>query len=350
MEKEKNKFLSIMLIATYIVLTLVYGQVARADECLDCHADKDMVSEEYVIGPASFQRSSHAEIGCLGCHESVSDDHPDTEVITTTRCQMCHDAIEEEYQASVHGQNATCQECHNPHQTRSVGWQSVESGNHSCLECHAEKQNLNYHQRWLPHASLHLAKLPCVTCHTVTSGYQVALSFEKKQAAGLAKTSRPMVMSDLLEEGGVSGLSWIDKDDDGLISRAELKSLQDSAEDQNLRLQVTLVPAEVSHHLTTFDNRFDCTFCHAAGSKSVPSGYITLPVAQEQVGIFPVEQEAVQAVLNAHRNLYITGVTRNASLDMFGLMIIASGFILPVGHGTFRLLTRNRRRHGKDES
>jgi hypothetical protein len=38
------------------------------------------------------------------------------------------------------------------------------------------------------------------------------------------------------------------------------------------------------------------------------------------------------------------GATRNASLNLLGLAILAGGLVMPVGHGFLRFLTRKNRR------
>ncbi len=37
------------------------------------------------------------------------------------------------------------------------------------------------------------------------------------------------------------------------------------------------------------------------------------------------------------------GATRNASMNLFGLAILAGGLVMPVGHGLLRFLTRKNR-------
>jgi len=44
-------------------------------------------------------------------------------------------------------------------------------------------------------------------------------------------------------------------------------------------------------------------------------------------------------------NFYMTGSTRSAALNIIGLIIICGGFIMPIGHGTLRFLTRKNRQH-----
>ena len=56
-----------------------------------------------------------------------------------------------------------------------------------------------------------------------------------------------------------------------------------------------------------------------------------------------VERGAVFEALHTIPNFYLTGSTRNDTLNRIGLVIIAGGMIMPVGHGFLRFLTRKNR-------
>ena len=49
----------------------------------------------------------------------------------------------------------------------------------------------------------------------------------------------------------------------------------------------------------------------------------------------------LEVALNSTPDFYMTGKTRNATLNKIGLLIIVGGMIMPVGHGFFRFLSRN---------
>ena len=40
----------------------------------------------------------------------------------------------------------------------------------------------------------------------------------------------------------------------------------------------------------------------------------------------------------------MVGVTRSKTVDYLGLVIIAGGMVMPIGHGTLRFLTRKNRK------
>ncbi len=351
MTYTKNKYPLLMAIIILTCSGLFSCAAEAADECLDCHADRDMVGKQSLVVSEQFNRTAHSELGCQTCHETITEDHPGQDVSgTAIRCESCHEEIAEVYQKSPHLTNAACQDCHDPHGVVAFRSQTAQTMNQTCLACHQEQEITTYHEAWLPQTPLHLNSLPCVTCHMTAPGYEIVLTIERQQIQGLIKKYRPVSNEELTGMADQEhGQQLIDVNGDQLISIAELKRFRNSSEHSDLRLHATLVPAHVSHNLMTLDNRYDCTFCHASGRKTVQSGYLILPTDAGNEQLIPVAREAILEALYGNRDLYITGITRSASLDILGLIIICSGFIMPVGHGTLRFLTRKNRRHEKDE-
>jgi hypothetical protein len=59
-----------------------------------------------------------------------------------------------------------------------------------------------------------------------------------------------------------------------------------------------------------------------------------------------VEKGAVLDALYGTPDFYMMGSTKSATLNVFGLVIIGCGLIMPLGHGLLRFLTRkNRKEH-----
>ena len=339
------------LIVVLILISYFIAFPALADECLECHSDSDMVGSELTISSERFYLTAHGDLGCQACHEAVTEDHPGGDGNTAAiSCQDCHADSAEEYQHSPHAENATCADCHDPHNVVPFRGRNALAMNQICKVCHLELETVASHRQWLPQAALHISALPCVTCHTATPGYEIALEIEKNSSAGLVKRYTKIEYSDLSAKGITGhGKMVIDLNGDKQISLVELETFRISAEKHDYRFHVTLVPAHLSHTLMTLDSRYDCTFCHASGRKEVQTGYLTLPDPDGHQQTLAVERGAILDALYGNRDLYITGITRSASLDLLGLIIICSGFILPVGHGTLRFLTRKNRQHGKDE-
>ncbi|MDQ7063967.1 MAG: cytochrome c3 family protein [candidate division KSB1 bacterium] len=114
-----------------IVVLLPVGAFGQDDEeCLECHGEKDFVTERngkeislYVDGKA-FAQSVHGENGCVSCHEDADvEEFPHDEDLEPVDCGNCHDDISERYQNSLHGRALAqkkylapnCTTCHGRH-------------------------------------------------------------------------------------------------------------------------------------------------------------------------------------------------------------------------------------------
>ncbi len=340
----------IALIPALLLVMLVTPPTVVAmesEDCLGCHADSDMVDEELFINGEEFASTVHAEMGCTTCHEAVTDEHPDDgEAITATPCLDCHEEVSTEYTATSHAENATCSDCHNPHRAHGLESVSGIDMNQQCNQCHENGDVLASHSEWLPQANLHIAKLPCITCHTSTDSYEVVLNITQKQNNEGAKGYQFSSYADLKKFSGEKKIqSLVDINEDNHISLTELRTFNLNPAYKKLHLTGTLVPSEMSHNLSTLDNRYDCTFCHAAGPGSMQTSFLALPTETGTYSRMTVDEGAMLDTLYGTPNFYMTGSTRSASLNIIGLLIICGGFIMPIGHGTLRFLTRKNRQH-----
>ena len=94
------------------------------DTCLECHDDPGFTKERagrtisLHIDYELFQKSVHADLECVDCHEDANDDHDET--LARVKCGDCHDDVQLDFVASIHGQaylrNAPyapgCKDCH----------------------------------------------------------------------------------------------------------------------------------------------------------------------------------------------------------------------------------------------
>ncbi|MCK5913945.1 MAG: cytochrome C, partial [Desulfuromusa sp.] len=221
--------------------------------------------------------------------------------------------------------------------------------NQQCSQCHESVDVMDSHAEWLPQASLHISKLPCITCHTSSTGYEIVLSItqQQKKSKGLSG-HRFSSYADLKEYSGEKEIQrLIDLDGDNHISLAELRTFNLNPAYSDLRLSGTMVPSEISHDLSTLDDRYDCTFCHASGPGSMQTSFLAFPT-EGGGGIYQrmtIEDGAMLDTLYGTPNFYMTGSTRSATMNIIGLIIICGGFIMPIGHGTLRFLTRKNRQH-----
>lgn len=340
-----------MWLCILLVLLFPLGVLAmESEDCQGCHGDMDTVGEELVIDVAEYQHTAHSEMGCLSCHASVGEDHPDDgEAVSKAACVECHEEVETEYMASAHAENATCGDCHNPHSALGLTEVSGYDMNQQCASCHENSDVVSSHTEWLPQATLHLAKLPCISCHTGSEEYVMILYLIQRESdapLGDFELSSYDDLKAITDQDEIKSL--IDLNGDNFISLAELRTFNRNPAYKEMRLQATLTPKEVSHSVETLDNRWDCSFCHTSGTENMQTSFIALPTTEGTFSRLEVERGAVLKALNGTPDFYMMGTTRSASLNIIGLLIIVGGTLMPIGHGTLRFLTR-KNRIGKED-
>ncbi|MHB8765540.1 MAG: cytochrome c3 family protein [Deferrisomatales bacterium] len=341
--------------AALVAATLGMGGAAGAmesEDCQGCHGDPSIVKEgggHLYIDGVRYGKTAHADVGCTSCHEAVGDGHPEDGVRPSrASCGDCHDEAEAQYQAGVHADMAGCTDCHNPHEVKPAEVVSGTELNRMCAKCHDLGDVAASHGKWLLQAELHLEAVPCITCHTGAKGYVIAFYLESvEERPGRDARVKLATHEELRGAAGTDAVErLVDTDADGSISLQELQELNREARKKGLRLWGMMVPDEVSHSYSTIDNRWDCTFCHASGSAAAQVSYLSVPQPDGRQRRFEVERGAVLDALYGTPDFYMVGTTRNDTLSWIGLLIIAGGLAMPLGHGTLRLLTMKNRREG----
>jgi len=388
----KVKFL-IICIFGFVMLMAGIGinssSAMETDDCLGCHGDSSIIDEggeRLYIDGAQFAGTKHAEDGCGSCH-FVTDDHPDDgirpgkESCDTCHedtidelskglhagnaectdchnphaakglkppgesCGMCHEDAVEEYLRSPHAEKAACSDCHSPHTVKSHLSISGFEKNRRCATCH---DNVG-HSEWLLRSRLHMQATTCISCHTDSKGIVIAMYIEKRDGVRPDKEGEIDLatyedLMQLVGDGGVQSL--IDTNGDGSITMAELKDFNKNSKYQDVGLWGVLSTETASHSYGIFEDRRDCSFCHAAGPKAMQTCYVAFPNQDGTYSRVAVEEGAVLDPLFATPDFYMVGSTRNDILSILGLLIIAGGLGAASLHGTFRFLTRkNRRKH-----
>jgi len=349
--KRYYKLNRLWMTALVAVLLLPLSVSAmEMDDCLGCHSDMDIVGEELFIDADKFAPTVHAEMGCAICHESVTDEHPDDgEAVSSANCLDCHEELGNQYMATAHVEytDCICSDCHNPHQAYGIEAVSGPDMNQQCSQCHESADVMESHAKWLPQADLHIAKLPCITCHTSAENYVIVLNIvqnqEKEEGLKGYRFSSYADLKGYSDEKEIQRI--IDIDGDNHISLAELRTFNRNPAYSNLHLSGTMVPSQVSHDLSTLDNRYDCTFCHVSGPGSMQTSFLSFPKEGGGYQRMTVEEGAMLDTLYGTPNFYMTGSTRSSAMNIIGLIIICCGFIMPIGHGTLRFLTRKNRQH-----
>lgn len=339
-----------------LVLVLLLAMPAAAlesEECLGCHGDADSVEAGQLLDAAAFAATPHADLGCMGCHTAVGDGHPDDGIRPSqAACGECHGEVAAAYAASVHGGNAACGDCHDPHAVRALDEVSGEEMNRPCAGCHESAAMLAKHGQWLPQTALHLGALSCISCHTDSEKLDLNLYLVLADGGNDAGSNVALPAREELVRlaGGREPGALVDRDGDGKVSLAELRSFNRQTGRYGLRLHGMLVPARPSHEYGILYNRWDCSFCHGTGPGALAASSLNLPTANGSFSRLPVEQGAVLATLYSTPDFYLVGGTRNAALNVAGAMILAGGLVMPLGHGLLRFLTRRNRQHQGEAS
>ena len=361
----------------------------ETDDCLECHGDSsnfDEGGERLYIDGTQFAGTKHAEDGCGSCH-SVTDDHPDDGLKPGKEsCDMCHEDTVDELSKGLHAGNAECTDCHNPHAVKGLKSPSESCGmcheeaveeylnshhaeNVVCADCHSphtvkshletsgfekNKQCVNCHKNaghseWLLRNKLHMQATTCISCHTDSKGIVITMYIEKREdikpdKEGEIDLATYQDLTQLVGDKGVQSL--IDTNGDDSITLAELKEFNMNSKYKSVGLWGMLSTKTASHGYGIFEDRRDCSFCHAAGPKAMQTCYVAFPNQDGTYSRVSVEEGAVLDPLFATSDFYMVGSTRNDILSILGLLIIAGGLGAACLHGTFRILTqKNRRKH-----
>lgn len=346
--------LLLLLMPLLAAITDAWAAIGPENEhCLTCHTDKKIMHmgrKELYIDPSVYAATTHSYIGCRACHTAISavhpNDNPKPPRPTRATCRECHQPIHAEYARSRHNSKATCSDCHNPHAVKSPLTISGKDINAMCAKCHDVNKVVASHVKWLPQADLHIDALPCITCHTSSQNYVVTMSIQTREPgepSGSFRMATHEELSRLLPKGNELS-SLIDRNQDSFVSLDDLRVFNNQVRGKELRLWGMLTPEVVSHNYDILANRRNCSFCHASGPKSMQKSFVAFPDKSKGYIRVAVERGAILDVLNATPDFYMLGATRSCPLTIIGGLIIAGGLMMPLGHGTVRLLTRAKRR------
>lgn len=320
----------------------------RNEACLSCHGDARKVATSSFINRTQYSHTSHAQMGCTSCH-SVNPKHPDGIKTPRADCRECHVDATQEYSASIHAGKTSCAGCHNPHQVRTPKEISGHEINKMCSGCHDGFEMIAKHGEWLPQADLHIRMLPCITCHTGSKSYFISMYIVKGKGGsrfGKQEVASYRDLQGIAPQGNILGL--IDSNGDNYVSLSELRNFNRDPAHKSLRLQGMMTPSTVSHRFEILDSRRNCVFCHASGTSAMQTSYLSVPQENGTFKRFAVEKGAVLDALYGTPDFYMMGSTKSTKLNYVGLAIICCGLILPVGHGTLRILTHKNRKKEHD--
>lgn len=147
------------------------AQAPGVDECLDCHADRELsaafedgASMPLFVDRGAYSASVHGARACVDCHDDVDlDRHPDKRLTTrraylverSASCARCHGKASREFVSSVHGgalrgepapDVPTCVDCHATHRTAKAREPRFHLGAMDlCARCHTDAERMARH-------------------------------------------------------------------------------------------------------------------------------------------------------------------------------------------------------------
>lgn len=323
-----------------------FGEVGtKNDACMSCHGNVAGIDNRTYIDPLKFGRTTHAKFGCQACHDGITTSHPDGETVAhTTSCRDCHDTVVAEYTKSAHSQYASCGGCHNPHRVFKSGDVSGDDLNRQCNGCHKKHAIVASHSRWLPQSGLHMESIACITCHSKAENYVVTINIAKHSKQNNGDNLETAAYDEMVRKAGNENLqTLIDRNRDNYISLDELRQFNRNPANKDMYLKGMMTPIKPTHAFQTFDSRWNCTFCHASGPEIMQTSYLAIPEPNGTYKKLAVEKGAVLDALHTIPDFYLMGSARNTTLNKIGLLIIAGGMVMPVGHGFLRFLSRKNR-------
>lgn len=313
--------------------------------CVGCHGTQKIVGKKNYIDPKSFGHTTHAKFGCTTCHDAITGSHPDGKGVTrTTSCKDCHKDVVAQYSTTIHASKAPCSGCHNPHKVYRADEISADDMNRQCAGCHTKIKITATHAQWLPQTESHLGSISCVTCHSKAESFVITIYIAKRHGSDPGSKPELATYEELQKRGGGENIQYlIDRNHDNYISLDELRKFNRNPANKDIYLKSMLTPVKPTHSFQTFDNRFDCSFCHTSGPDAMQISNLAFPEPDGTFEKVAVEKGAVMDALNTLPDFYLMGSTRNGNLNKIGLLIIMGGMIMPVGHGFLRFLSRKNR-------
>jgi cytochrome b subunit of formate dehydrogenase len=131
----------LVTLAAVLFLTLTPTPATGDEECLACHGQAGMKSDQgkdISINPAKHAESAHGILGCKDCHTAIKE-FPHPAKIPQVKCGTCHADEAKAVPKSIHSAlgAAACSSCHgNVHEVISAA--KIAPG--VCAECHAQEE------------------------------------------------------------------------------------------------------------------------------------------------------------------------------------------------------------------
>ena len=169
-----------------LVVALLAGGAAwaaeapKAEDCLACHADRDLKRgtpapgrpASLFVDHAALTASAHGRLECVTCHTSATAPH---EALPRVRCTDCHAPVQAALAEGAHGARKTaartpaptCASCHSTHDVRPAAALSIGA----CAACHPSQVRMyreSIHGKSRGRGDSEAAT--CRSCHGATHG------------------------------------------------------------------------------------------------------------------------------------------------------------------------------------
>ncbi len=328
--------------------------IMASDACSRCHPDKSAQhkgSIHYAMLSGGDQRTPV----CTDCH-GAHDVGPKALAHTMAGepCRKCHGEIFSAYQESVHGvaqqkggtHAPLCSDCHYAHEVRPA--MASRSPRELCMTCHPDVAAA--HDAWLPNTEAHFEAVACTACH-ITGG------FERSVYLRATEGEDGMMMSDSVLRRVFAGTKVVLAAARGNQLEADdlWRLYRDKDIGANIHLSgtVNLSDRRHAHHLAPKTEAVrQCEWCHSANAKFFQSAAMAVARPDGRETLYEVDAEALRSVyaMLPLSNFYVLGGTRIRALDYLGAVMVLGGMMVPIAHGTLRMLTarlRRRRRHAR---
>jgi predicted CXXCH cytochrome family protein len=335
--------------------------------CLGCHGagglSKRLPSGDdwsLTVDGATFARSVHGPIGCVGCHAEVKPPaHPvnatafaserEHALARNDSCRACHARVFKVYEGSSHATRLragslaapVCGDCHRPHQVTPA---SVQDGpTNACTGCHGD--TTEQHEQWLPNPASHLRSVACSACHAPDALRRVDLRIlvganPLQDRDGTLQFERRARAADVNHDG-------LDANE----LRGLLADLEGGGEALSLRGRIELRSGIEAHELPGKARALrECTGCH--DQSALPFQHVTVSILDADGR--PLRYDAHRGVLSsaitweALRGFYAIGGTRLGQLDVLLALGLAGGIAVPALHLAARRWFGRRRHHQPD--
>jgi len=155
------------------------ADVPTAQECLACHADRDLKrgtpgpgrGESVFVDSGALKASPHGRLDCVACHRAATAPHD--ERLPPVRCAECHGKARTALSEGIHGSPKaqarapapTCAACHGTHAVRPAASLGIEA----CAICHRQEVRVyreSIHGRSRQRGNSEAAT--CSSCHGQT--------------------------------------------------------------------------------------------------------------------------------------------------------------------------------------